>query len=872
MKNFSKIPSNCILAMAALLLPLLSSCVREQNPEGRDSGYGYVQFKVYKEASYTKADALDYLRDASKVMVMLSYGDVQISQTLTLSYSDPESAEYGVRSSKLKLLSGVYELIAYTIFDKMDNEVYKGVGGGSFEVVKGGLTVCDLTAEVTPRGKARFSFTKYFASGTKAASREYTFDEIKTVDLGLKETVSGTRVSLKGLTTKFSEHFYDKDSEEDGYRTSSLSCDTLVSLRAGRYEVESYTLYDKNKVLLETGRPAETASFEVKDNCTSEVEVGITLNEAAEYMKDYYALKEIWTSLNGQDWYYFGEDWPEGANWDFNKSPDLWGDQPGVQLHPNGRVALINISDFGFSGHLSPAIGQLSELVELYLGSHNDLNTLEYDPSLESFTSSAERFENHKKYLSMIHPLHQLSEPVARALKEHGISIPEIALYEKYSESEIFAMESAGSISPMDMVPGKLCNGLLSLPPEIGNLTKLERLYIANGELSDLPMEMARLESLLEIEIYNCPKMLHCPEVLGLLPSLEVLNMGNNPQLLEGEAEKIVKLIADGPAAAKMQIMYLNKGNMRTLDGRAIGKMKKLGLLDLSENRLEEITAPFGSDVGPVQLYLNSNRLSSIPVDENGIFCKMDDMETFSASNNLFTEFPDIFTSESKFVIGSVDFSFNHISSFQNAGNGYKGLNVTTLTLNNNPELTQYPACLAQSGSVIANLAFRGCSLEGFESGSFVGDKVANISSIDLSYNHLTKVSDELIATNVPYLYGLDLSYNRLSRFPFTPLDCAYLTVLGVRGQRSAEGNRCLSEWPTGIYKHKGLRGLYLGSNNIGKVDDTISTLIYFLDISDNPEIIFDASDICTAYARGAFYLIYDRSQEIRNCEYIVLD
>ena len=870
--NFSKILKYSILAVLSLCLS--ASCVREEDPDLRDSGYGYVQFKVYKEASYTatKASSLEYLRDASKVMVMLMYGDVQISQTLTLSYSDPESAEYGVRSSKLKLLTGKYDVIAYTIFDKLDNEVYKGGASGSFEVVQGGLAVHDLTADVVARGKARFSLVKFFQSGTKAATREYTFDEVAKVDLTLRNSSTGIRTAVNGLKTRFSIHFYDKDEVEDGYMTSSLQCDSLVSLRAGRYVVENYSLFDKNGDLLELAEPLNETTFDLNDNCGADVEVPVTMNESAEYIKDYYALKEIWESLDGPNWYYYGEDWPDGANWDFNKSPDLWGDQPGVQLHSNGRVALINISDFGFRGDLSPAIGQLSELVELYLGSHNDLNLVEYDPTMESGGGRAARMERHKEYLSMIHPLHQLSEPVARALKEHEISIPEIALYDRYTEKEIFAMEKENSIAPRDITIGKLVNGLRSLPAEIGKLSKLERLYIANGELSDLPMEMSRLQSLLELEIYNCPKMTRCPEVLGQMPSLEVLNMGANPQLLDGEPERIIDLLSKSPCAPLIQILYLNKGNMRVLDGAAIGKMKKLGLLDLSNNRIETITEAFGNDVGPVQLFLNNNLLSSFPVNEDGVFCKMEDIETFNVSNNLFTEFPDIFSAKSIYIMGSVDFSFNHISGFQNAGNGYKGINVTTLTLNNNPELTVYPACLAESGSIIANLAFRGCSLERFEEGCFTGDKVVNIQSLDLSYNHLTKLSEELIATNVPYLYGVDLSYNRFSKFPYEPLDCAGLTVLGVRGQRNANGDRCLSEWPTGIYKHKGLRGLYLGSNNLGKIDDTISTLIYFLDISDNPEIIFDASDICTAYANRVYYLIYDKSQEIRNCEYIELD
>lgn len=78
--------------------------------------------------------------------------------------------------------------------------------------------------------------------------------------------------------------------------------------------------------------------------------------------------------------------------------------------------------------------------------------------------------------------------------------------------------------------------------------------------------------------------------------------------------------------------------------------------------------------------------------------------------------------------------------------------------------------------------------------------------------------------------------------------------------------SRCLREWPTGIYKHTGLRGLFLGSNDLRKIDDTISYMIYNLDISDNPNITFDASEICYYWQAGAFNLIYDKTQNIVNC------
>ena len=95
----------------------------------------------------------------------------------------------------------------------------------------------------------------------------------------------------------------------------------------------------------------------------------------------------------------------------------------------------------------------------------------------------------------------------------------------------------------------------------------------------------------------------------------------------------------------------------------------------------------------------------------------------------------------------------------------------------------------------------------------------------------------------------------------------AGLTVFAIRGQRDDKGDRCLTEWPTGVYQHVGLRGLYLGSNDIRVVNDRISTLCYYLDISDNPEIIFDASDVCYAIQQGAYILIYDKTQDIRNCD-----
>ena len=860
---------NISIIAAILSAFILASCVGVDEPDYRDMDYGYVQFKLYKEASYpgTKAASLEYLRDVAKLKVTLRYEENLISQTLVMGASSDEASEFGLRSDKLKLLSGDYQVVTFSLYDKLDKPVYEATPSeaqSTFSVVAGGLSVHDLLADVVQRGKVRFSIVKDMsglaAPGTKAVEREYTFDEIEYLTVAVK--TGNTTTEFEMLPADFSVHFADNGDSTDGYQTSSCVCDSLLSLRAGEYQVVSYRVFDSSKRLLEAN-DAEGAFFEVKDNVTTEADVPVRLHESDEYIKDYYALYEIWKSLNGPDWYYVGQDHPAGCNWDFNKDPDLWGAQPGVSLHSNGRVALVNLSDFGFYGDMSPAIGQLTQLVELYLGNHNDYNLIGYDPTVQMGQGTARRMERHSEYMRKTNPVTQMSEPIARALAENGIVIPETALYAEMSEDDIIEKGTGKMrIQPKDMVSGKINNGLKSLPKEIGYLTNLEQLFIANSEIETLPDEISNLVSCTDVEIYNCPKMTSFPMALAKMPNLALLNLANNRQWSPEEALKGFKALATGPSREKLQIIYFNENNLEIVP-KEIKNMKKLGMINFGSNRIHTIEEAWGNAIKPVQIYFDNNRLSSFPVDETGVFCYMEDAESFSVRNNNFTEFPDIFDAESLYAIASIDFSYNHISSFPE---NFRGVYVNTLTIANNPELTKYPLALAQSNSKIQYVNLRGCNIDLIPEGSFAYENAIYLTSLDLSYNDLTDLPWEMHAGNLPYLYGIELSYNKFSEFPWEPLDSQYLTVYSIRGQRDDEGARCLSDWPEGIYQHRGLRGFYIGSNNLGKIEDTISTICYYLDISDNPEIIFDASDICYAYQQGAYILIYDKTQDIRNC------
>lgn len=862
---------NILNILACLSLLAVSSCAVEEEMDYREKDYGYVQFKLYKEASYetTKAivEELDYLSQVSKVTVTLEYGESRISQTLVVSASSNEAAEYGMRSDKLKLLAGEYRLMKFTLYDKLDQAVYEGVPSeANFAVVEGGLTSHDLLVNVTPRGKVRFSLIKDIV--TKAASRAYTFDEISEIDIEIRNTSTGVKTLFEELPAEFSVHFTEDNDEDFGYQTSSSVCDTLLTLKAGVYEVISYTSYDENGKLLENCSNVSANQFEVFDNRITETDVPVKLYEADPYIQDYYALKAIWESLDGENWYYIGENYPSGTNWNFNKDVDMWGDQPGVKLHSNGRVALLDISNFGARGDCSERLGDLTELVELYMGTHNDTHNI-YDP-LRDRESGMSRMDRHKAYLSQIHPRTQMSEPIARALMENNIMIPEIAMHLQYSEDEIIekgtgAMKERPELKDMNF--GKITHGLASIPESIGNLKNLEMFYVANCLITKLPESMATLPALTDVEVYNCPELKEFPMVLSKMPNLVSLLISNNRQWTAEKLYEGLDALAQGPSKGLLQMLYVNQNNLAVVPA-SFRNLVKLGLLDLSSNKIEYFEEALGQSVNLVQCFLDDNLLTTLPKDEEGYFCGIEDVETFSVTRNKFRKFPNIFSAKSIYTMASVDFSYNDIDGFEGAEDGtYNGIKVSTLTLNNNPYLTKYPKCLAETNSVVGYVSLRGCSVDEIPEGSFTYENSPSLMSLDLSYNKLDKFPREMHAGNLPYLYGVDVSYNRFSSFPWEPLDSFYLTVLSVRGQRNANGERCLSEWPTGIYNHTGMRALYMGSNNLGKIDDTISYLIYVLDISDNPNIIFDATDICSAISSGLYTLIYDQTQEIRNCD-----
>ncbi len=880
-----------VTILLAILSLGVSSCSDDDNVLQEE--YGYVQFKVCKQASAhsssvrdTRADRLEKLADAHKIMIVLQSNGSTISQTLQLHAYDNENAEYGLRSDKLQLLAGDYTIVGYYLYDKLDNRLLAGaVEERDFTIEGGGLIVKNVPVDATARGLVSFKLVKQFMQDAVTrvdAENAYPFSNIRVVDITVKNTFTQELTTFKNIRVEYTEDFKDGSSDDELYpgqnaETSYAICDTVLWLKAGTYKISSYTTYSdkKAKTILETASVKSAEPFVVEDNVeTVDVEVPIALNETAEYIKDYLALRKIWEALNGPEWSYAGEAEVPGCNWNFNKDLDMWGEQPGVSLDNNGRVVTLSLAGMGASGDVPDEIGQLTELSILSFGSHSDLLGGHLFDNV-----GADMTDEQKLAMRYDYEKHFLARDFREGLSE---------IWQKtinLDENERPILNSRISLKNIQF--GDLTNGITGISKAIMRLTKLQQFYVANSPitsenfLKDIKDESpfyaekdelswSNLTELVDLEIYNCPNLTYLPmEMIASLPELQQLNVacckGIDGSQLKADWEALI----NGACCEKIQILYLGYNNLVEFpEHDMLSRMKKLSMLDCASNKIEKVHA-FGKDINLAKIYLDNNKIKSIP-NVDGYFCGYSQLESFTCSNNLLEEFPDIFNAKSVHIGESVDFSENMISGFEN-GEDFRGVNMNQINLTGN-RLETFPSILFKKNSPITYLILAGNGMKEIPNGSMKGDNAYMLAALDLSYNKLTKLSDDFYPTRLPYMTGLDLSYNMFDEFPYEPLNITSLQRFFIRHQRDENGNRCLREWPTGLYTCPSLAYFCIGSNDLRKIEDTISPYIYYFEVADNPNISLDVSDVCSYIGAGYYMLIYDKTQDIRGCSYLDIE
>ena len=890
MKIFSKA---LLLLLVSLLTFAVTSCSDDETG-GWDGTYGYVQFKLSKKVSSraTRAAALDKLEkldDAKKIKVVMEHNGTTVSQTLVLNSYNAENAEYGLRSDKLQLASGTYTIIGFYLYDAVDEELLASSAGETFTVVGGGMTVQDLTVQTVERGKVKFNLVKEWEK-TRAANQEYLFSNIRLVDISVTNLFTRETVTFPNVKVTYEEDSKENqnpDKADDKYMDIGKAyCDSTVWLPAGTYQVTSYTTYGRTgavKTKYET-QPVKGEAFVVQDNeLNDSAQVPILLSKTAEYIKDYEALKAIWESLDGKDWNFYGDATFKGANWNFNKELDMWGDQPGVTLNSNGRVTGLVLAGFGAKGIVPDAIGQLTELQVLNLGSHDEkigANIFtEYDASnLTAAKKQSMRHDYETKFLKY-DPRAFMSEMIVESVNS-----------DKNLKHGMTRIQKDGRVNLKDAQIGTMTNQITGVSKAIYRLTKLQQFYIGNSpvtsgevcakfynaddatygkfaaEFTDAAWD--NMTNLTDMELYNCPKITRLPEFYYGLPAMQALNLARCKGISAAQLRDDWERLANEKTGKTLQILYLSYNNLEEFpSSSSLSKMTNLGLLDLAYNNIKKVH-PFGKEITLSSLYLNNNQIEEIPADLCGF---TDDVETLTFAHNKLKKIPNIFDASSVRVMGSVDFSYNDITGVDTSNGTYKGINASTVSLSYN-KIEKFPSELFAAGSPITSIDLSGNQMRTIPKGSIKGKNAYLLQVIDLRFNKLTSLSDDFRSTTLPYITNMDVSYNCFSEVPTQPLNSANLRAFAINHQRDANDNRCLRTWPTGITQCPSLIQFQIGSNDIRKVEEKLTYHLYIVNIKDNPNISIDVTSVCPYIKAGAYRLFYDKTQDIRGCDALDLE
>ena len=893
MKTFYKYSKALLLLLVTMLTFAVTSCSDDET-EGWDGTYGYVQFKVNKSVSTraTRAAALDKLEkldDAKKIKVVMEHNGTTVSQTLVLNSYNAENAEYGLSSEKLQLASGTYTIIGFYLYDAVDEELLASSAGETFTVVGGGMTVQDLTVQTVERGKVKFNLVKEWEK-TRAANQEYLFSNIRLVDISVTNLFTRETVTFPNVKVTYEEDSKENqnpDNADDKYMDIGKAyCDSTVWLPAGTYQVTSYTTYGRTgavKTKYET-QPVKGEAFVVEDNQLNDsAKVPILLSKTAEYIKDYEALKAIWESLDGKDWSFYGDATFHGANWNFNKELDMWGDQPGVTLNSNGRVTGLVLAGFGAKGIVPDAIGQLTELQVLNLGSHDEkigANIFtDYDANiLTAAKKQSMRHDYETKFLKYDPRIH-MSEMIIESVNS-----------DKNLKHGMTRIQKDSRVNLKDAQIGTMTNQITGVSKAIYRLTKLQQFYIGNSPVTSGEVcakfynegdavygqfaqefkkeDWDNMTNLTDIELYNCPKISRIPDFYYNLPNLQAMNLARCKGISAAQLRDDWERLATEKTGKTLQILYLSYNNLEEFpDTWALSRMTNLGLLDLAYNNIKKVH-PFGKEITLSSLYLNNNQIEEIPVDLCGF---TDDVETLTFAHNKLKKIPNIFDASSVRVMGSVDFSYNDITGVDTSNGTYKGINASTVSLSYN-KIEKFPSELFAAGSPITSIDLSGNQMRTIPKGSIKGKNAYLLQVIDLRFNKLTSLSDDFRSTTLPYITNMDVSYNCFSEVPTQPLNSANLRAFAINHQRDANENRCLRTWPTGITSCPSLIQFQIGSNDIRKVEEKLTYHLYIVNIKDNPNISIDVTSVCPYIKAGAYRLFYDKTQDIRGCDALDLE
>ncbi|KAL1562236.1 receptor-like protein kinase HSL1 [Salvia divinorum] len=391
------------------------------------------------------------------------------------------------------------------------------------------------------------------------------------------------------------------------------------------------------------------------------------------------------------------------SHWNSTSSPCDW---PEIKCS-GGAVTEVTLSGYNLNGTVPESISSLQNLTVIDL-SYNNL--------LEDFPMTILNCSN-LRYLDLSQNLFQGKIPAEigllkelRHLDLSGNSFagdipPEIGELEELITLNLYMNSFDGSypkeISKLaNLVSLRLAynNHLLpaAIPPEFGNLTKLEYLWMPDANvIGALPQSFANLSSLQHLDLSMNDINGEIPRGLFLLRNLSVVYLYKN---------KLSGVIPQAIESLNLVEFDISMNNLVGEIPEDFGKLKKLEVLNLYANELSgEMPLSIGEIPSLKEFKVFRNNLSGILPPAMGNYSKL---ESFEVSDNHFTGIlpENLCTGETLF--GVVAFNNNltgeipkslgncpHLRTLQLYNNHFSGeipagvwtgLNMTSMMLSDN--------------------------------------------------------------------------------------------------------------------------------------------------------------------------------------------
>ncbi len=139
------------------------------------------------------------------------------------------------------------------------------------------------------------------------------------------------------------------------------------------------------------------------------------------------------------------------------------------------------------------------------------------------------------------------------------------------------------------------------IPPELGNLTNLEELALQHNDLTGIPPELGNLSSLKLLRAYDNDLAGPIPGSLGNASNLEQLWLHNN---------ELTSIPPELGNLSELRYLYLFDNDLAGPIPEGLGSLDDLRHLDLYNNALTTVPADLGDLVNLDRLYLHGNEIA----------------------------------------------------------------------------------------------------------------------------------------------------------------------------------------------------------------------------------------------------------------------